>query len=168
MGHRSTPLRLVLALGATTMTAGCAAAVPAEDLSTSVTDHLRSTGIATAGVTCPDSLEGSIGASVTCAFTVDGQPVDVVVSVSAVEGDVVRFAVTTRAQPVPEDLLEQRLAAEVTSRTGHASPDVDCPGELAPTVGASVLCGLGDGERSVRVSVTRVDGGLVEYSVVVT
>jgi hypothetical protein len=69
---------------------------------------------------------------------------------------------------VPEDLLEQRLAADVTSRTGRASPDVDCPGELAPTVGASVLCGLGDGERSARVSVTRVDGGLVEYSVVVT
>jgi hypothetical protein len=162
------PLRIVRALGSIALTAACAGVVPAEEVSASLADQLQRAGIAAADITCPGHLTGVVGASITCSFTVDGHPVDAQVSVRSVDGDRALFAVTTHARPVAERRLEQQVGENVARRTGVAAPDVDCPDDLAPTEGVSVLCTIGDGGGSALVTVTRVSAGTVEYSVVVT
>jgi hypothetical protein len=160
-------LRIVRALGSLALTAACAGVVPAEEVSASLADQLQRAGIAAADVTCPGHLTGAVGASITCSFTVDGQPVDAQVSVRSVDADRALFAFTTQPRPVAEQRLEQQLSDDVARLTGVAAPTVDCPDDLAPTVDASVVCTIGDDRGSAQVRVTRVSAGTVEYSVVV-
>jgi hypothetical protein len=129
--------------------------------------QLRHNGITGTDITCPD-LMGVAGASVTCAFRMAGQPVDAVVSVESVVAERSYLSVITRARPIEESLLGQRLAADTVQLGGLATPDVDCPEDLAPFLGAPILCEVGDGERSARVNVTGVSRGKVEYKVIVS
>jgi Domain of unknown function (DUF4333) len=150
-----------------TLVTACAGAVPAAQVTDSIDEQLRNNGITATDITCPTDLTAVEDTSVTCSFRVDAQIVDAVVSVQSVVGDQAQFVVTPRARPVEEGSLEQSLAADLAEKTRRATPDVDCPDDLAPVVGTSILCDIGDGGRSARVSVSEVSGGAVKYDVVV-
>jgi hypothetical protein len=151
-----------------TLATACAAAVPADQVAGSIDAQLRNKEITATDVTCPTSLTADVGASITCSFRIDGQFVDAVVSVQSVGDGYAQFVVETQARPVEEGSLEQSLAADLAGKTRSATPDVDCPDDLAPVVGTSILCDIGDGGRSARVSVSKVSDGAVTYDVVVS
>ena len=164
--NRSVRWTVYSALAATSLATACAA-VPAEQVAGTITEELRNNQIIATDVTCPRDLRAVVDASVTCFFRVDGQFVDAVVLVRSVVGDEAQFMVTTQARPVEQGSLEQSLAADLAEKTRRATPDIDCPDDLAPVVGASILCEIGDGGRSARVSVSQVSKGAVTYDVVV-
>jgi hypothetical protein len=165
--NRTSRWTIPFVLATTTLAAACAGAVPADQVVDSINEQLRNKGIPATDVSCPTDLTAAEDESVTCSFRVDGQIVDAIVSVQSVTGDHAQFVVTTRARPVEEGSLEQSLAADLAGKTRTATPDVDCPDDLAPVVGTSILCDIGDGGRSARVSVSEVSGGAVKYDVVV-
>jgi hypothetical protein len=51
-------------------------------------------GVAPNQVSCPSSLEGEVGASITCTGTDAGQSTQLLVQVTGVEGDNVNFSIT--------------------------------------------------------------------------
>ena len=51
-------------------------------------------GVAPSQVSCPSSLEGEVGATITCTGTENGQTVPLLVQVTAVDGDNVNFSIT--------------------------------------------------------------------------
>ena len=114
---------------------------------------------------CPD-LPAQVGRSVRCTFTVAGQPVDAVATVSAVDGDKVTYAVHTEARPVAKEVLE-RSVPQTLSRSGASPGTATCSGDLPAQVGASVACTLSgaDGATDWTVRTTSVDGGKIDYSI---
>jgi len=73
---------------------------------------------------CPD-LPAQVGRSVRCTFTVDGQPVDAVATVSTVDGQTVTYEVHTEARRFARNDLEILLIGhagheEVEGTTGEA------------------------------------------------
>lgn len=53
-------------------------------------------GLAPGSVSCPDSLEGEVGAQMTCTATDGGTSAPVLVQVTSVEGDTVNFTMTVQ------------------------------------------------------------------------
>ncbi|WP_166659817.1 DUF4333 domain-containing protein [Actinomycetospora succinea] len=51
-------------------------------------------GVAPSQVSCPSSLEGEVGATITCTGTDAGQTSTLLVQVTGVEGDTVNFSIT--------------------------------------------------------------------------
>jgi uncharacterized protein DUF4333 len=166
-GNRSSAVAMPFVLAAMTFTAGCNGEVPAEQITASLVAQLQQKGISGTDISCP-TLTAAPGASGTCSFRVDGQPVDAIVSIDVVVGERAHFSVITRPRPIEEGLLEQRLAVDTAHSSGSVAPDVDCPDDLAPAVGTSLVCEVDDGDRTAKVSVTGVSGGRVEYTVVIS
>jgi hypothetical protein len=71
---------------------------------------------------------------------------------------------TSRCRPAPST-GEADVVHLVQREAGVQVDGVDCAGGLDPQVGDSVVCTVsGSGERlDVRVAVSSVDGGLVDY-----
>jgi Domain of unknown function (DUF4333) len=115
-------------------------------------------------LTCPD-LPAEVGRSVRCTFTVDGQPVDAVATVSAVNGGAVTYAVHTEARPVAQEVLERSVPRAL--RPGEPTGATTCSGDLPAQIGATVTCTLtgADGPTDWTVRTTSVDGGKVGYSI---
>ena len=116
-------------------------------------------------LTCPD-LPAEVGRSVRCTFTVGGQPVDAVATVSAVDGETVTYEVHTEARPVAKEVLE-RVVAEKLAQAGATAGTTACAGDLPAQVGATVTCTLtgADGAGDWTVRTTSVDGGKIDYSI---
>jgi hypothetical protein len=114
---------------------------------------------------CPD-LPAQVGRSVRCTFTVDGQAVDAVATVSAVDGGTVTYDVHTEARPVAKNVLE-RTVPQTLTRTGASVGTATCSGDLPAQVGATVACTLtnADGATDWTVRTTSVDGGRIGYSI---
>jgi hypothetical protein len=127
--------------------------------------QLESQGVRADDLTCPD-LPAEVGRSVRCTFTVGGQPVDAVATVSAVRGGTVTYEVHTEAHPVAREVLERAVSDEL-ARIGAASGPAHCSGDLPAQVGATVTCTLtgADGSRDWTVRTTSVDGGKIDYSI---
>ncbi|HSK61286.1 MAG TPA: DUF4333 domain-containing protein [Actinomycetospora sp.] len=53
-------------------------------------------GLTPGSVSCPDSLEGEVGAQITCTATDGGASAPVLVQVTSVEGDTVNFTMTVQ------------------------------------------------------------------------
>lgn len=128
--------------------------------------QLDSQSVRADDLTCPD-LPAEVGRSVRCTFTVDGQPVDAVATVSAVDGGTVTYEVRTEARPVAKEVLERAVAGTL-AQAGAAAGAAECGGDLPAQVGASVTCTLtgadgSGGDWTVRT--TSVDGGKVDYSI---
>jgi hypothetical protein len=99
---------------------------------------------------------------VTCTFSVDGQPVDAVATVAAVDGDAVTYAVRAQARPLGRQLLE-RVVADRLAREGVPAGTATCAGDLPARVGATVACTVARaGGWTVRTAA--VDGGRVDWS----
>jgi hypothetical protein len=127
--------------------------------------QLESQGVRADDLRCPD-LPAEVGRSVRCTFTVDGQPVDAVATVSAVSGGTVTYEVHTEARPVAKDVLE-RVVADKLAQAGASSGTATCSGDLPPQVGAAVTCTLtgGDGSGDWTVRTASVDGGKIDYTI---
>jgi Domain of unknown function (DUF4333) len=127
--------------------------------------QLESQGVQADDLTCPD-LPAEVGRSVRCTFTVGGQPVDAVATVSAVRGGTVTYEVHTEARPVVREVLERAVSEEL-ARIGAASGPAHCSGDLPAQVGATVTCTLtgADGSGDWTVRTTSVDGGKIDYSI---
>jgi hypothetical protein len=127
--------------------------------------QLESQGVRADDLRCPD-LPAEVGRSVRCTFTVDGQPVDAVATVSAIDGGTVTYDVHTEARPVAEEVLG-RAVAEKLAQVGAPAGTATCSGDLPAQVGATVTCTLtgADGATDWIVRTTSVDGGKIDYSI---
>lgn len=146
---------------------GMPAAVDRNDVASSVTTKLREQGVQLEATTCPDDLVAEVGRVLRCEFTTGGQPVDAVVTVTSVAGTTVNYDIRTEPRPVARALLDQKVAELIGQQAGVPIDSSACEGDLPPRVGGSVNCVLtGAGETvEFTVTVTSVDGGLVNFSV---
>ena len=119
-------------------------------------------GVRADDLRCPD-LPAEGGRSVRCTCTGDGQPVDAVATVSAVNGGTVTYDVRTEARPVAKDVLA-RSVERTLARPGTAAT---CTGDLPAQVGATTTCTLtgADGPTDWTVRTTSVAGGKIDYSI---
>ena len=146
---------------------GCSSAELDEgDVVTTLRTELGRNGVQADDLRCPNDLRAEVGASVRCTFTVGGQPVDAVATISAVEGETVTYDVHTEARPVMKAVLE-RSVAEKLAQAGVPAGTASCAGDLPAQVGATVGCTLSgpEGVSDWTVRTTSVDGGKIDYSI---
>ncbi len=69
---------------------------------------------------------------------------------------------------VSKERLQDQITEEVTEQSGAAPDSVNCPGDLAAVVGATLDCTLVDRREQRRVSVTvgSADGDQVDLYIV--
>jgi hypothetical protein len=146
---------------------GCSGAeVDDDDLVATLRAQLASHGVQADDLRCPSGLSAEVGESVRCTFTVGGQPVDAVATISAVDGETVTYDVHTEARPVMKAVLE-RSVAEKLAQAGVSADTASCAGDLPAQVGATVGCTLSgpEGVSNWTVRTTSVDGGKIDYSI---
>src|SRR5690242_10108776 len=131
----------------------------AEQISTKVNEKA---GHKPQSVTCPDDLKATVGASLDCQMTDDGQNYGVNVTVTSVDGSKVNFDIV---ETVNKDDVAKSITEQLTQQFGR-TPDVTCPDNLKGDVGATTRCQLTDQGTTygVTVTVNSVDGGDVKYS----
>ena len=159
--------RAAAALLLTGALGGCAGArLDDADLVATLRAELERHGVRADDLRCPSGLRAEVGESVRCTFTVDGQAVDAVATVSAVDGGTVTYDVHTEARPVAKNVLE-RTVPQTLTRTGVSVGTATCSGDLPAQVGATVACTLtnADGATDWTVRTTSVDGGKIGYSI---
>lgn len=147
--------------------AGCSASVSQADVEASVKAEVDKEIPGSGPVTCPTDLAAEVGKSLRCEFEVEGQPVDVVATVTSVDGSDVAYDILTEARPVAKALLDQKIVEQLQPQATVTIESADCSGDLPPTVGGTVTCAVTGGGETVdfTVSVTAVDGGLINYSI---
>ena len=164
-----TPRRVVplaSALLAALLATGCGAPMLDDDrIVTTLRTQLSDQGVRADDLSCPD-LPAEVGRSVRCTFTVDGQPVDAVATVSAVDGGTVTYRVHTEARPVAREVLERAVGRKLVE-IGAPAGTIACSGDLPPQVGATTTCTLtgADVATDWTVTTTSVDGGKIDYSI---
>jgi hypothetical protein len=155
---------LGIALGAS----ACSVTVAEADLEQNVGTTLRETVPGLGEVSCPGDLPGEVGAKITCeTSTPDGQPIGAVITVTSVEGSTVNYTIDTQARPVSRTLLETKVRDLVEPQLGVTVDRLTCDGDLAPQMGAMQACAVAAGGENIplKVSVTQIDGGLINFSV---
>ena len=146
---------------------GCSGAgLDDDDLVTSLRAELARKGVHADDLSGPSGLRAEVGESVRCTFTVGGQPVDAVASISAVDGATVTYDVRTEARPVMQEVLE-RSVAEKLAQAGVPAGTATCEGDLPARAGATVGCTLTgpEGGSKWTVRTTSVEGGKIDYSI---
>jgi hypothetical protein len=148
------------------MIGGCSGAEVDDDLVATLRAQLASHGVHADDLRCPSGLSAQVGESVRCTFTVGGQPVDAVATISAVDGETVTYDVHTEARPVMKAVLE-RSVAEKLAQARVPAGTASCAGDLPAQVGATVGCTLSgpEGVSDWTVRTTSVDGGKIDYSI---
>ena len=118
-------------------------------------------------VMCPTDLQAITGQTVRCTFTVDGQPVDAIATVTSVDGSNVKYDITTEARPIAKDLLARKITEQVAQQARLPVDSATCDGDLQPMVNATTSCTLVSANQpmNVTVTVTKVSGGLIRYSI---
>ena len=154
-------------VGLLALTACGVSSVSREDVAKTIGDQLQKQNVETQDVTCPSDLKAAVGQTVRCSFTTGGQPVDAIATVTSVEGSNVKYDITTEARPIAKDLLAKKVSEQVTQQAKIQVESSTCDKDLQPMVGASSACTVtatGDSLRLV-VTVTKVDGGLINFSI---
>lgn len=154
----------VLALGLGL--AGCSTFAPSDAVEGQIVSQL---GAATAD--CPGDLDGTVGASITCAATGGGEDFDVAVTVTSVEGETINFDIervgAPAAAPAAGEPAAMRADAgavsgadvasavseQLTALTGVTPDKLTCP-DLPADIGASIRCELVAGADTLGVTVT--------------
>jgi hypothetical protein len=162
--HRAL-LLLAGAAGLTLLTA-CGSTAPADAVEQQIVSQL---GAVTAD--CPDDLDGTVGATLTCGATDAAGPFDVTVTVTALDGGDIEFdmeRVAAGDDVVDGSEVAQAVFDQLTTTVGSEPDEVSCP-DLPAAVGATVRCDLTAGPDTFGVSVTTtsVDGGQVAFDITV-
>ncbi len=100
-------------------------------------------------MSCPDDLKATVGATLDCTVTTNGQNDGVSVTVSSVNGGTVNFDII---ETVSKDDIAGQISTQLNQQFGHAPEFVTCPDNLEGTVGATLRCTLTD------CNWTRTDG----------
>jgi hypothetical protein len=155
------------AVGLVVLTAACSDVVAKDNVAKTIMDQLQKQSIDAQNVMCPSDLQAVVGQTVRCSFTVDGQPVDAIATVTSVEGSNVKYDITTEARPIAKDLLAHKITEQVAQQARFPVDSATCAGDLQPMVNAATSCTLVSDDRpmNVTVTVTQVSGGLIKYSV---
>jgi len=101
------------AVGLVFLTAACSEVVAKDNVAKTIMDQLQKQSIDAQNVTCPTDLQAIVGQTVRCSFTVDGQPVDAIATVTSVDGSNVKYDITTEARPIAKDLLARKITEQV-------------------------------------------------------
>ncbi len=155
------------AVGLVVLTAACSDVVAKDNVAKTIMDQLQKQSIDAQNVTCPTDLQAIIGQTVRCSFTVDGQPVDAIATVTSVDGSNVMYDITTEARPIAKDLLARKITEQVAQQARLPVDSAACDTDLQPMVNAVARCTLvsADKPMNVTVTVTKVSGGLIKYSI---
>jgi hypothetical protein len=142
-------------------------AVDKDEVATTAAKALQEQGVQVENMTCPDDLQAVVGESLRCEFSTGGQPVDAVVTVTSVEDGLARYDVHTEARPVAKALLDQKVAELISEQADIPVDSSNCAGDLQPQLGNSVSCEVAAGSERAEfaVTVTSVDGGLINFSI---
>lgn len=113
-------------------------------------------------VTCPDDLKATVGASLDCHMTYDGQTYGVNVTVTSVDGSKVNFDIV---ETVNKDDVAKSISEQLAQQFGRTPDNVTCPNDLKGDPGATLRCHLTDqgSTYGVTVTVNSVDSGDVKY-----
>jgi uncharacterized protein DUF4333 len=113
-------------------------------------------------VTCPDDLKATVGASVDCHMTYDGQTYGVNATVTSVDGDKVNFDIV---ETVDKGDVEKSISDQLAQQSGRTPDSVTCPNDLKGDPGATLRCQLSDqgSTYGVTVTVSSVDNDDVKY-----
>lgn len=162
----------VLALAA----AGCSRSAT----EASVEEQLRSQ-LGVESVDCPGDLDGTVGATLTCTATEATGTVEVLVTVTSIQGDDINFryeAVQRAGEPDPEGStagatgvvdgpsVAQNVFDQLAATVGQEPDQVQCP-DLPAQVGAAIRCELTAGGETygVTVTTTAVQGDDVSFDI---
>jgi hypothetical protein len=141
---------------------------PAADLARDLSGQLARGGANVHDATCPENLPGIPGQTVRCTVVFsDGQPCDVVVTVTWVEGEAIHYEYRPEARPIAKSLLEPKVSELIAEQTGSRPLSISCAGDLPPVVGQQVDCLVSTrgGTATMAVTTTGTAGGRVSFSI---
>ena len=155
------------AVGLVVLTAACSDVVGKDNVAKTIMDQLQKQSIDAQNVTCGNDLQAVVGQTVRCSFTVDGQPVDAIATVTSVDGSNVKYDITTEARPIAKTLLASKITDQVAQQARLPVDSATCDDDLQPRVNAMTVCTLMSRNQpmNVTVTVTKVSGGLIRYSI---
>jgi hypothetical protein len=113
-------------------------------------------------VSCPGDLKAEVGAQLDCPMKVKGQPFNVNVTVSSINGDQVNFDMV---ETVDKAEVASQLSDQLAQQVGHKPESVTCPDNLKGAKGATLRCELTDQGQTygVTVTVNDIQGGDVLF-----
>ncbi len=154
-------------VGLALLTAACSDVVAKDNVAKTIMDQLQKQNIDAQNVMCPTDLQAIVGQTLRCSFTVDGQPVDAIATVTSTDGSNVKYDITTEARPIAKDLLAHKITEQVSQQTRLQVDTATCDTDLQPRLNAVTMCTLmsADKPMNVTVTVTKVSGGLINYSI---
>ena len=87
--------------------------------------------------------------------------------VTSVDGSNVKYDITTEARPIAKDLLARKITEQVAQQARLPVNSATCDDDLQPMVNATTSCTLvtESAPMNVTVTVTKVSGGLIRYSI---
>ena len=124
------------AVGLVFLTAACSEVVAKDNVAKTIMDQLQKQSIDAQNVMCPTDLQAIVGQTVRCSFTVDGQPVDAIATVTSVDGSNVKYDITTEARPIAKDLLARKITEQVAQQARLPVDSATCDDDLQPMVNA--------------------------------
>lgn len=106
-----------------------------------------------------------------CSVTVDGQPVDVIITILYVGpimvGGDIRYGIRLEPHPIPKALLERKVGELVGRSTGGPVDATTCAGDLPPVLGQRTSCTVTSAGEPIGVAVvtTGIDGGMIRFGI---
>jgi hypothetical protein len=140
----------------------------AADLARDLSGQLARGGADVRDGTCPEDLPAIPGRTVRCTVVFDdGQPVDLLVTVTSVDGESIHWEFQPEARPIAKALLEPKVSGLLAEQTGSRPLSTSCAGDLPPVVGQQVDCvvNTSGGPVTMTVTTTGTAGGRVSFSI---
>jgi hypothetical protein len=140
----------------------------AADLARDLSGQLTRGGANVRDATCPEDLQAILGQTVRCTVVFsDGQPVDLLVTVTSVEGGSMHYEFRPEARPIAKALLEPKVSELLAEQTGSRPLSTSCDGDLPPVVGQQVNCLVStrSGTVPMTVTTTATAGGRISFSI---
>jgi hypothetical protein len=150
----STGSVLMVAMGVAACSSG-PSVVSKDDVASQVSSKMTdASGDKPDSVSCPQDLKGEVGAQVNCGMKVKGQPFNVNVTVTSIDGDQVKFDMV---ETVDKDQVADQISAQLAQQAGRKPDSVTCPDNLKGTKDATLRCELTDQGQTYGVTVTVTD-----------
>jgi Domain of unknown function (DUF4190)/Domain of unknown function (DUF4333) len=140
----------------------------AADLARDLSGQLTRGGADVHDATCPEDLQALPGQTVRCTVVFgDGQPADLVVTVTSVDGESIHYEFRPEARPIAKALLEPRVSELLAEQSGSRPLSISCADDLPPVVGQQVDCMVSTrgGTVAMTVTTTGTAGGRVSFSI---